>query len=158
MGDYRMINQINLVIIKIWSIAAISLFFILFLWGYFEYGFDWIIVSVSIACSLVFFMGFAGRHEFILRPKEVKIDDSGFTLFQNFGRKPIFIPWSGVVKINYGKIDPKDIDWWTVDRYLFVFNNKSYVLYWEIAREIRERYKNNVGTYPPDGAWTGELI
>jgi hypothetical protein len=103
-------------------------------------------------------MGFAGRHEFILRPKEVKIDDSGFTLFQNFGRKPIFIPWSGVVKINYGKIDPKDIDWWTVDRYLFVFNNKSYVLYWEIAREIRERYKNNVGTYPPDGAWTGELI
>jgi hypothetical protein len=120
------------------------------LWAYVDGLFDWFSIGVGIVIALLVFMAVPGRMEIIGRPKRVEVTDTGAIMHQKLGRKPVFVPWSAIVKLNFRPCAPSERTWTSRDGFLFVTEKKSFTLNWKIAEAIRERYWAQYGRYPPN--------
>lgn len=54
-----------------------------------EDGFDRFAVAIAIAIGPFAFIMLPGHPEFVERPKEVEVTDSGVILYRRLGRKPV---------------------------------------------------------------------
>jgi hypothetical protein len=143
-------NPINRGTVLTWTLLAGSIFVVGNLWIYFEDGFDWFgIIAGTIIAAFVFLM-VPGRLEFIGRPKEVEVTDKGVILYQKFGRKPVIALWSEVMRVNHALIEPDKRRGHLTDSFVGVAGKKMYTIHWQIGEIIREKYKANIGCYPPN--------
>jgi hypothetical protein len=153
-----MSNPVNVREIKLWASAGIAIFIFSNLWIFAEDGFQLFGIFIGSIIAIFLFIYGVGYSELIDRPKEVEVTDSGIILYRKLGRKPFFIPWAGICKLNYGILKPSEVGWHNMDSYLFISKKKSMPIIRPIAEEIRERYKGEFGHYPSNAAWGGELF
>lgn len=153
-----MSNPVNVGEIKIWAVTGIAGCIVSNLWIFAEDGFQLFGILIGSIIAIFLFIYGVGCTEFIDRPKEVEVTDSGIILYRKLGRKPLFIPWAGICKLNYGILKPSEVGWHNIDSYLFISKKKCMPIIRPIAEEIRERYKGEFGHYPPNAGWGGELF
>ena len=143
-------NPINTFIVALGSAIGLAGLIMGNLWAYVDGLFDWFSITVGVVLALIAIMVVAGRPEFIERPKRVEVTDAGAIMHQRLGRKPVFVPWSAIVKLNFCPCAPSERTWTSRDGFLFVTEKKSFTLNWKIAEAIRERYWAQYGRYPPN--------
>lgn len=143
-------NPINTSIVALWSTVGLTVLIVGNLWAYVDGLFDWFSIALGVVLALIAFMAVAGRLEIIERPKRVEVTDTGAIMHQKLGRKPVFVPWSAILRLNFWPCAPSERTWDIRDGILFVTEKKSFTLDWRIAEAIRERYWVQYGRYPPN--------
>ena len=143
-------NPVNTFIVAFGSAIGLAILIVGNLWAYVDGLFDWFSIGVGVVLALMVFMAVPGRLEFIERPKRVEVTDAGAIMHQRLGRKPVFVPWSAIVRLNFWPCAPSERTWDIRDGILFVTEKKSFTLNWRIAEAIRERYWAQYGRYPPN--------
>lgn len=144
-------NPINFRTIAIYGPIFVGAPVIGFIWIFLDDGFDWFAVAIAIAIGFFAFLMVPGRIEFFDRPKAVEMTDSGVVLHQRFGRKTVFVPWSGISAINHRLVESDKRNWNTLDSYLRrSADDRRFTFSWQIAEAVRESYRDKVGYYPPN--------
>ena len=106
------------------------------------------IVSIFLFVVAFYYMGVVFYREFIHRPKFVVIDDDGVTLYFRFSR-PRRILWEEMSWVKaFAGDSSTTISGWGRDGNLKPTEGHFYDLRYEVANEIREAYRRNVGRYP----------
>lgn len=146
-------NPVNRLVISGWIAICATILIIGNLWIVVEDGFkvEGFIFGTIVAAFA--FLLIPWRFEFLLRPYKIDVNHSGVVLYQRYFRKPIFISWSNILKLNVQLIDPRqDGRLMNRDGYLFVNEKRAYTITWDIAKEVREAYKATLGHYPYNSA------
>jgi hypothetical protein len=102
--------------------------------------------------ALILFYLFVGREEIAQRPKEVEIVDTGVVLHRRLlpGRK--MVPWEEILSVNIYLGDPSKVGQeYLRDAYLWLKNERHYLITRPTALAMREAYRSRFGSYPLRG-------
>lgn len=136
--------------IATFGLLAVAGFTLGSLWIFLEDGFEWLAVTIGVVLALFVFIMTAGRVELVDRPREVEVSDSGVVLHQRFGRKPVFLSWLDVTGVSHALVDMGKWNLGTTSSYIRASGKRRYTVTRHIGEAVRERYRAQVGRYPPN--------
>jgi len=149
------INKYNKKEIKESTLVSIIPAIVVLIWNYFDYGeINLFFIAISTGAFFLMFFGLAGYQEIILRPKKIEITSEGLILYQRLKPSPTCIQWAQIITVGVVLDDGQRNKEYPFDGNIyFKVNNKikRYIINRTIIMQIRDKYHDVTGRYPPRG-------